>query len=108
MQDSLSKDSGPYADELAALHALYFKILGDNILLASGRKFLFNNYQLLKGEYSNLSTKDLKRFNNFENYWIFINEHFGASEFSKFIGKILYIKKIVMEIILKFFPKSCF
>ena len=94
LQDSQVRDSGPYAEQLAALHALYFKILGDNIFSGCGRKFLFNNYRLLRDEYLNLCPKDLMRFINFDDYWLFIKVNFGASNFSKFVGKfICYVQE---------------
>lgn len=49
-QDSSSQASGPFYNELLALHKLYFGILGWNIFKKAGRVFLRNIFSNIKNE----------------------------------------------------------
>lgn len=49
---SSTRKTGPFLNELIALHTRYFEYLGDNIFNRSGRIFVFNNYKHLHGEIS--------------------------------------------------------
>lgn len=56
-QDSAEGDSGPFADELIALHRNYHSFLGNNPFTASGRAFIANNYVYLCDEYNRIPEK---------------------------------------------------
>ncbi len=50
IQDSRNVSTGPYKDQLFALHRKYHKLLGDNILTRNGRIFIRKNYEYLYNE----------------------------------------------------------
>lgn len=91
LQDSNAQDSGPFVNELAALHAFYFKILGWNLFSSCGRNFLFNHYRLLKGEYINLSSKDREIFITYRDYVLFVEHYLGAPSLMWWIAKVAYL-----------------
>lgn len=88
-QDSQFQETGPYACQLAALHALYFQYMGDSLFDSSGRVFLLNNYQLLKNEYDRLGSIDRNRFKSFFEYWLFILSEGGASNLARSLGLLI-------------------
>ncbi len=91
LQDSNNQDSGPFVNELAALHAFYFGILGGNPMSNYGRKFLFNHYKLLEGEFKNLSPKERERFITYRDYVLFVEHYLGASRMMLWIAKAAYL-----------------
>jgi glycosyltransferase involved in cell wall biosynthesis len=61
-QDSQSNVTGPFPDELIALHKRYFQLLGDNVFTRKGRIFVLNNYKLMRAEASRLDRIRLKDY----------------------------------------------
>jgi glycosyltransferase involved in cell wall biosynthesis len=59
-QDSSSKSSGPFYNELLALHSMYFSILGGNILTKGGRVFVRNIFSNLKNESLSIDVRLVK------------------------------------------------
>ena len=109
-QDSQSSETGPFADQLAALHRLYYDYLGGNLLKKTGRSFNFNNYRLLKDEYQRLSFKDRQIFISFEGYWKYIYGLAGATSLAKYVGVFFFwiellkfpIFKKIKSVLMKF------
>lgn len=108
-QDSSDPNSGPFVEQIAALHALYLRILGKNAFDRHGRAFLLNNSYLLRNDFKNLCPSDSKRFTSYSDFWRYVYNVHGASRLSRyFLGfsRILNIRNSFVALARVFFNIS--
>ncbi|MCL5798052.1 MAG: glycosyltransferase family 2 protein [Patescibacteria group bacterium] len=90
-QDSQNVNTGPFKDQLFALHRRYRELLGDNILTANGRIFVRKNY-----EYLYLEALKLKKTISPEEYIIEALEKGATTRLAINYGRLhLYLKRLL-------------
>jgi len=104
-QDSRDFVTGPFPNELAALHSLYFHYLGSSILTKRGRIFIANNYRALRGEYLAISSQYPNLFPNLRDYLRFIIEFRATTKFVILTGFLLFNSQKFTRVIKNYFFK---